>query len=141
MSFPLTIKRYSIAYINYVINVYVCPNKLESLQPKDALYQFWLILVRKKKFLNSSIYSRHFVINSPWKRAWHFIWTNLNFHHPRMLCAKFGRNWPSGSGDKDDNVKSLQTDRRTTDLSFLLRWAKKVAPFRFESLIRDLRSF
>ena len=35
-----------------------------------------------------------------------------------MLCAKFGRNWPSGSGEEDENVKSLQTDgqtdRRTT---------------------------
>ena len=26
-----------------------------------------------------------------------FVWTNLNFLHPRMLCAKFGWNWPSGS--------------------------------------------
>ena len=33
-------------------------------------------------------------------------------NHPRMLCAKFGRNWPSGSGE-DENVKSLQTDRQT----------------------------
>ena len=58
-----------------------------------------------------------------------------------MLCAKFGWNWPSGSGEEDENVKSLQTDGRTdrrtdrqTDdgrqvirkahLSFQLRWAK-----------------
>ena len=54
-----------------------------------------------------------------------------------MLCAKFGWNWPSGSGEEDENVKSLQTDRQTdgqTDagrqvirkahLSFQLRWAK-----------------
>ena len=27
---------------------------------------------------------------------WFFIWTNLNPLHPRMLCAKFGWNWPSG---------------------------------------------
>ena len=25
-----------------------------------------------------------------------------------MLCVKFGWNWPSGSGEKDENVKSLQ---------------------------------
>ena len=76
-------------------------------------------------------------------RLW--IWTNLNPLHPRMVCAKFGWNWASGSGE-DENVKSLQTDRRTdrrtdgqtdgqTDagrqvirkahLSFQLRWAKK----------------
>ena len=24
-------------------------------------------------------------------------WTNLNLLHPRMFCAKFGRNWPSDS--------------------------------------------
>ena len=30
-----------------------------------------------------------------------------------MLCAKFGWNWPSGSGEEDENVKSLQTDRQT----------------------------
>ena len=35
-------------------------------------------------------------IISPWKRAWPYIWTNLN--PLRMLCAKFGWNRPSGSG-------------------------------------------
>ena len=29
---------------------------------------------------------------------WYLIWTNLNPLHPRMYCAKFGWNWPSGSG-------------------------------------------
>ena len=29
---------------------------------------------------------------------------------PRMLCAKFSWYWPSGSGEEDENVKSLQTD-------------------------------
>ena len=32
---------------------------------------------------------------------WFFIWTNLNPLHPRILCAKFGWNWLSGSGEKD----------------------------------------
>jgi hypothetical protein len=31
-----------------------------------------------------------------------------------MLCAKFGQNWSSGSGEEVKNVKSLQTDRRQT---------------------------
>ena len=60
-----------------------------------------------------SIYFRYFLIISPWKRAGPFIWTNLNPLHPRMLCAKFDWNWSSGSGEEDENVKSLQTDRRT----------------------------
>ena len=46
---------------------------------------------------------------------WFFIWTNLNPLHPRMLCAKFGWNCPSGSGEEDENVKSLQTDGQTED--------------------------
>ena len=40
-----------------------------------------------------------------------------------MLCVKFGLNWPSGSGEEDENVKSLQTDGRTdgrTDVTFTL---------------------
>ena len=33
------------------------------------------------------------------------IWTNLNPLYQGMLCAKFGWNWPSGSGE--ENVFSL----------------------------------
>ena len=47
------------------------------------------------------MYFRYFVIISPWKRAWPFIWTNMNSHHPRMLCAKFGWNWHSCSEEED----------------------------------------
>ena len=65
---------------------------------------------------------------------WFFIWRNFNPYLPWMLFAKFGWNWPSGSGEEDENVKSLQTDRQTDDgrqvirkthLSFQLRWANK----------------
>ena len=58
---------------------------------------------------------RYFVNISPWKGTWLFILTNLNPQHPRMLCAMFGWNWPSGSGEDYENVKSLQTDRPTMD--------------------------
>ena len=37
----------------------------------------------------------------------------MNPLHPGILCAKFGWNWPSGSGEEDENVKSLQTDGQT----------------------------
>ena len=30
-----------------------------------------------------------------------------------MLYAKFGLNWPSTSGENNENVKSLQTNRLT----------------------------
>ena len=44
-------------------------------------------VVLEKDFLISSMYFRYFVIISPWKRTWLFIWTNLNHLYPRMLCA------------------------------------------------------
>ena len=74
------------------------------------------------------MYFCYFVIISSWKREGLFIWTNLNPLHPRMLCAKFDWNWPSGSGEEDENVKSLrqrQQRRRTTDKfwSEKLTWA------------------
>ena len=40
----------------------------------------------------------YFVIISPRKRAWPFIWTNLSPLHIRMLCAKLGWN---GFGEED----------------------------------------
>ena len=58
------------------------------------------------------MYSSIFVILSPWKRTGHFIWTNLNPLHSRMLYVKFGWNWPSCSGEEDESVKSLQRQRR-----------------------------
>ena len=48
-----------------------------------------------------------FAVISPWKRAGPFIWINLNPLHPRMLCAKFGWNWPSGSGEDFNFVNVL----------------------------------
>ena len=43
----------------------------------------------------------------PWKGAWPCIWTNLNLFHPRMLCVKFGWNWPSGSGEEDFKISTF----------------------------------
>ena len=42
---------------------------------------------------------RYFVIISPWKNAWPFLEINVCTLHPRMRCAKFGCNWPIGSGE------------------------------------------
>ena len=50
----------------------------------------------EEDFLNLSMYFRNFLIISLWKRMEPFIWTNLNFLLPRMPCAKYGWNWPSG---------------------------------------------
>ena len=65
------------------------------------LVEIGSVVLEKRIFLISSLYFRYFVIISPWKRAGPVIWTNLNRLHPRMLCAKFGWNWPSGFGEED----------------------------------------
>ena len=117
---------------------------LNPIHPRMLCPRFgwdWLSGSGEEDFLVSSIYFRYFVFISPWKRAGPFIWTNLNSLHPRMLCAKFGWNWPSGSGEEDENVKCLRQRQqrrrqwRTTDKfwSEKLTWAfssgelKKVA--------------
>ena len=38
---------------------------------------------------------------------WFFIWTNLNPIQLRILCSKFGWNWPSGSGEEDFWISSM----------------------------------
>jgi hypothetical protein len=38
-----------------------------------------------------------FVIISPLKRTWPFIWTNVNSLHPTIICTKFDWIWPAGS--------------------------------------------
>ena len=107
--------------------------KLESLSSKDACAKIdsnWVSVSGEEDFLISSMYFRCFEIISPWKRVVSLIWTNLNLLHPRMLCAKFGWNWPSGSGEEDENVKSLQmdtqTDRQTGRQTTDDRWSEKL---------------
>ena len=73
------------------------------------------------------MYFRYFVIISSWKKTGSFIWTILNPFRPRMFCAKFGWNLPSGSGEEDENVKSLDTDGQTDrDKQTDDRWSEKL---------------
>ena len=77
---------------------------LNPIHPRMLCAKFgwnWSSDSGEEDFLISSMYFRYFVIISPWKRAGPFIWTNLNPLHPRMLFAKFGWNWLSGSGEED----------------------------------------
>ena len=88
---------------------------LESMNPQRP-FCVWLKLAPgsgEKDFKIFSIEIHYFAFISPWRKTWPVIWTNLNPLHPRMLCAKFGWNWPGGSGEEVENVKSLQTDKRT----------------------------
>ena len=41
-----------------------------------------------------------------------FIWTNLTTHHPRMIYAKFGWNWFSGSGEEDEKREKFMTTKQ-----------------------------
>ena len=88
---------------------------LKSPSPRDALCLVWFKLAQwfwGRRFLNFVNVFSLFSNNLPWKREGPLIWTNLNPLYPRMLCAKFGWNWPSGSGGEDENVKSLQQRRQ-----------------------------
>ena len=75
-------------------------------------------------FTNSSMYFRNVVIISSWKKNKPFIWTNMNPFHPKKICAKFGWNWPIGSGEKDFWLRRILI--RKAHLSLRLRWAKKL---------------
>ena len=109
---------------------------------KSSLYCFW---VWRRRFLK---YTPFFFLWGPPPgplEATCSPWTNLGPYPQRMIPTKFGWNLPTGSGEEDENVKSLRTThdarrttddgRRTTDagqkrmaiahLSILLRWAKK----------------
>ena len=70
----------------------------------SSLVEIDLVFLNKKTFK-----ILHFLLLSPIGKGL----TNLNPLYPRMLCAKFGRNSPSGSGAEVEIVKSLQTDRKT----------------------------
>ena len=85
-------------------------NKLVFPLPKNALchdclkWARWSLKRRFLKFFNFfSLFRNYF----PWKKALPFIWTNLNLLRPRILCAKFGKNWPGGSWEEDFLILSM----------------------------------
>ena len=86
-------------------------NKLKSSSPKDAFYQSKVeigVLVLEKKFLN--ICQCNFAISKylPLERDGRLHLNKLESTSPNLLCAKFGWNWPTGSGEEEVNVKSWQ---------------------------------
>ena len=56
-------------------------------------------VVLEKIFKSSKCIFTIFQLSPPLRRMWPFIWPNLNPLHQRILRAKFGWNWPSGSGE------------------------------------------
>ena len=82
-------------HIAHLKNQFNSMNKFE--QSNDYIYHKIGPVVHENIFKFSSLYFCNFAIISLWKRAWPFIWRNLNPLHLRMHFAKFGKNWPSGS--------------------------------------------
>ena len=73
------------------------------------------------------MYFYYVAIISSYNRTWPFIWTNWNHPLPRMLCAKFGWNWPRGSGEEDNDVKSYNNNNGQNydqKSSLELKWVK-----------------
>ena len=102
--------------------------------PKDALCQVRLKLTlwfRRRRFLN--IFNIIFLF-----RHYLALEKGVALHlnkfespSPKMFCAKFGWNYPSGLWEEDESLRQLR--QQTTDklwseklTSLRLRWAKKV---------------
>ena len=64
--------------------------KIESPLFKDDLHWIWASDSGKKNFKILSMYFCYFVIISPRKSIWPFIWTNYNSINSRKICAMFG---------------------------------------------------
>ena len=129
-------------YFNYFIiispwkRVEPFRTNLNPLHPKDALCQViklklvqWFWSRWFLKFVHVFSQFRNYL---PLKRADHFIWTILNSFHPRMLCANFGWNWPSSSGEEDENVKRFPQQRRRQQQQ--RRWQQTTHKFWSEKL-------
>ena len=73
-------------------------NEYKSSSPENALCQVWLKLAQlfwRKRFLNFVNIFSLLCYYLPLEKSMVLCLKNLNPLYPRMLCAKFGWNWPS----------------------------------------------
>ena len=84
--------------------------KLKSPLPKNGLCKILSKLAQwfwRRRFLNFVnkilLFSKYFTL----EKGVAFHWKNFNPHHPRMLCAKFGWNWPGCSEEEDFEILSI----------------------------------
>ena len=96
--------------------------------------------VLEKKIFKSMLFCNYL----PFEKSKAGYLNKLEFH-PRMLCAKFGWNRSNGSGEEDENVKSLQQQKQqqpwtmakfwSEKLTWAIRWAKKFQTDRHVCLV------
>ena len=122
-------ERHNLLFENWMVLICLM---LNSLHTRIQCVKFnWIgRVVLERKIL--SVHFSYFVIISPWKRVYPFLWTNLIPLYPRMLCAKFGwklAQWFWRRRWKYEKFTDKWTDRWTTGdqkiLSFQLRWPQK----------------
>jgi hypothetical protein len=77
----------------YYIRMLSC--KFQLFYPSSSWEDFWM---NQPNFYI-------FVIISPLKRTWPFIWIKSNFLYPRIIPTVFDWIWSSGSGEEDNFLK------------------------------------
>ena len=95
---PVVLEKKSMCFCFFVIispwkraGPFISPN-LGPLHPRMFCVKFGLKLVQwfwRRRFINFVNIFLLFHNYPPLKRAWPFIWTNVNPLYPRILCAKF----------------------------------------------------
>ena len=99
-----------------------------------SLVKIGQVVLEKQIFYFLSQYFCFFIIISTWKRAQPFIWANLNSHNSGMLCDKFVRNGPGGSGDLKIIVNVYFLFRQCIFTISLLSSLKKMVPLIWRNL-------
>ena len=88
--------------------------QIEFSSQKDALWRVWLKLTqwfwRFWRLFKLPVYQFIFALSlkSPLGKGCGPSFEQTWILYSSILCAKFSWNWPCGSGDEDENVKSIQ---------------------------------
>ena len=103
-------------------------NKHDFPSPKDALCQVWLKLALwflRRRFLKFVNVFSPFPYYLPLEKGGVLHLNKLESPSPKNALCQVWLKLASGSWEEDENVKSLQTDGRTTDIrrSEKLTWA------------------
>ena len=81
---------------------------IQSLQANKGLKDPWDTLLTWETFpIKIHLAQSYEIIISFMRIKWFFIWTNYYPLHSRMLCAKFGWKWPSGTGEEAFWISSI----------------------------------